>query len=319
MTRSNTAFDFSVLEEIEMDSYRLAIAQPTPGKPFAYRGQRLAPPKNPRLRFAEAANDNAHEIVRVNDRYQIVRRDCVEAMLDMAEGTVDLLVTSPPYPNHEMAYGDTMTLAEFEAFSRRWFEHAARVLRPGGAMWVNVGNYRADQWQRRIPLTYFLFPIGEAVGLDFVQEIVWNPPSRQASAKKRFSIKSERWMYWVKPGAKPTFNLDAVLEPPLKGDKRNNPRYSLPVDVWTYNKVNGNSKQRTAHPCPFPVEMIERIVLACSNAGEVVLDPFGGSGTTAVAAVKNDRQAVLIEQRADYCEIARSRLAVAPAAPGPIG
>ena len=116
-------------------------------------------------------------------------------------------------------------------------------------------------------------------------------------------------MYWVKPGGTRTFNLDAVKEPPKPGDKRNNKHYSLPVDVWTFNKVNGNSKKRTAHPCPFPDDMIERIVLACSNLGDTVLDPFSGSGTTGVAAKLHQRSAILLEQSAEYCEIARKRVA----------
>lgn len=307
---TNAAFDLNVLNDIQMSTFRLEREDVTPGMAFSYRGQRLARPKNVRMRRVEdPANDNSRfSIVRVDDRYRIIESDCVEAMLDMDEASVDLIVTSPPYPNHGMAYGDRMSLAEFEAFSRKWFDHAARILKPGGAMWVNVGFLRADDL-RRIPLTYYLFPIGQAVGLDFVQEIIWNPPSRQATAKHRFSIKSERWMYWVKPGGQPTFNLDDVMDPPSKRDPRNNLFGMRPVDVWTFNKVNGNAKARTAHPCQFPQPMIERIVLACSNAGDVVLDPFGGSGTTALAALAHDRQAILIERSAEYCEIARERLA----------
>ncbi len=253
---------------------------------------------------ARLANDNPAPSV------EIWNGDCIDLMLEMDADSVDLIVTSPPYPDHDMAYGDAYGgLKQFQDFSLEWIDHAARVLKPGGALWINVGYYRADKWLRRVPMTYYLFPIGERVGLQFIQEIVWNPSSRQASSKSRFSIKSERWMYWVKPGGTRTFNLDAVKEPPKPGDKRNNKHYSLPVDVWTFNKVNGNSKKRTAHPCPFPDDMIERIVLACSNLGDIVLDPFGGSGTTGVAAKLHQRSAILLEQSAEYCEIARTRVA----------
>jgi len=154
--------------------------------------------------------------------------------------------------------------------------------------------------------------------LTLVQEIVWDRRAQQ-NTTQRFSTRSERWLYLVKPGVlkggrgrpksiAPTFNLDDVRRPSTSADKRNNPAGANPADIWAFTQVHGTAKERTDHPCPFPQAMIERIVLACSNAGEVVLDPFGGSGTTGAAAIEHGRSAVMIEREPTYWQIIEKRL-----------
>jgi DNA modification methylase len=249
---------------------------------------------------------------------RLLKGECIETMSAMTAGSVDLVITSPPYLNIGMPYGDTFaTIEDYIEFSRQWITAAARVLKPGGAMWINVGMHKAGP-NSRVPMTYYLFPLIAGTGMTFVQEIVWDRRAQQ-NTTQRFSTRSERWVYLVKPGVlkgergrpkniAPTFNLDDVRRPSVSADKRNNPAGANPADIWDFTQVHGTSKERTAHPCPFPQAMIERIVLACSNPGDVVLDPFGGSGTTGAAAMAHGRSTLMIEREATYWPIIEERL-----------
>jgi DNA modification methylase/site-specific DNA-cytosine methylase len=269
---------------------------------------------------APAANDNlpATTPPPAAPSVRLLKGECIDTMSAMTAESVDLLITSPPYLNIGMPYGDAFaTIEDYIEFSRQWITAAARVLKPGAAMWINVGMHKAGP-NSRVPLTYYLFPLIAGTGLTFVQEIVWDRRAHQRTTQ-RFSTRSERWLYLVKPGVlkggrgrpkniAPTFNLEDVRVPCQSADKRNNPAGANPADIWAFTQVHGTAKERTAHPCPFPQAMIERIVLACSNPGDVVLDPFGGSGTTGAAAMAHGRSSVMIEREPTYWSIIEKRL-----------
>lgn len=236
--------------------------------------------------------------------------DCREMMKKLTTGSVDLIVTSPPYPNMGMPYGDTFTEASYLEFSREWLTEAVRVLAENGSLWINVG-WIAGQKGLRAPLTYLLWPIVAALDLHFQQEIVWVKPNRPSPSNIRFTTRSERWMWLTKAPRGHTFNLDAVRTPLSENqgkDVRNNPLGSNPTDIWDFAPVWGNSKDRPDHPCPFPLPMIERIILVATNPGQTVLDPFMGSGTTGVAALKHGREFVGIEKEPAYLATAANRL-----------
>lgn len=249
---------------------------------------------------------------------RLLKGECIATMGAMTAESVDLVITSPPYPNIGMPNGDAFaTIEDYIEFSRLWITAAARVMKTGGAMWIKVGMHKAGP-NSRVPMTYYLFPLIAGTGLTFVQEIVWDRRAQQ-NTTQRFATRSERWVYLVKPGVlkggrgrpkniSPTFNLDDVRRPSASADKRNNPAGSNPADIWAFTQVHGTSKERTEHPCPFPQAMIERIVLACSNPGDVVLDPFGGSGTTGAAALAQGRSSVMIERESSYWPIIENRL-----------
>lgn len=267
-----------------------------------------------------AANDNLPTLTPPPSApsARLLKGECIAMMSAMTAASVDLVVTSPPYMNIGMEYGDAFdTIEDYIEFSRQWITAAARVLKPGGAMWINVGMHKAGP-NSRVPLTYYLFPLIAGTGLTFVQEIVWDRRAHQRTTQ-RFSTRSERWLYLVKPGVlkggrgrpkniAPTFNLEDVRVPCQSADKRNNPAGANPADIWAFTQVHGTAKERTDHPCPFPQAMIERIVLACSNPGDVVLDPFGGSGTTGAAALAHGRSTVMIEREPTYWPIIEKRL-----------
>lgn len=278
------------------------------------------PEENVEALFAVASNDDLPTDTPppAAPSARLLKGECIATMEGMAAGSVDLIVTSPPYLNIGMPYGDAFaSIEDYIEFSRRWITAAARVLKPGGAMWINVGMHKAGP-NSRVPLTYYLFPLIAGTGLTFVQEIVWDRRAQQ-NTTQRFATRTERWLYLVKPGVlkggrgrpkkiEPTFKLDEVRRPSTSADKRNNPAGANPADIWDFTQVHGTSKERTAHPCPFPQAMIERIVLACSNPGDVVMDPFGGSGTTGAAAMAHGRFSVMIEREPTYWPIIEKRL-----------
>lgn len=254
------------------------------------------------------ANDNA--VVQPNGITLHVG-DCQQAMQTLPDASVNLVVTSPPYLNAGMEYGDAYgSEADYIEFSRTYLREMHRVLADNGSAWINVGTLFKSADGSRPPLTYLLWPLIRELGFVIQQEIVWEKPGAMAH-HKRFTLRSERWMWLTKHSDGHTFNIDAVrigFANNRTRDPRNNPLGKNPGDVWEYAVVNGAAKCKTAHPCAFPAAMIERIILACSNPGEVVLDPFAGSGTTGEVAIRHDRDAILCEMRDDYCEIIRDRL-----------
>jgi len=241
---------------------------------------------------------------------QFVNADCIEAMQSLPEASISLVVTSPPY-NAGKEYEPDRSVQDYMDFAERWVSHIPRLLTPSGAFWLNVNHIKLSETEA-VPLTYFYYPLLVKHGLRVVQEVIWHFKGGLRYAK-RFSHRTERWMWCVKDPQNYIFHLDDVRDGTLNisDDKRNNPEGMNPTDCWHFPAVvggRGASREKTSHPCQFPLAMIERIVRACSNPGDVVLDPFGGSGTTAVAAFLNNRRSISIEIDPRYHEIAQARL-----------
>jgi adenine-specific DNA-methyltransferase len=127
---------------------------------------------------------------------------------------------------------------------------------------------------------------------------------------------------WFTKSADYTFNLDAVRVPqkypqkkhfkgPRRGELSGNPLGKNPGDIWDIPNVKSNHVEKTDHPCQFPVELIERLVLSMTEPGDWVLDPFLGTGTTAIAALIHNRKAIGAEILPKYIEIARDRVQLA--------
>ena len=151
-----------------------------------------------------------------------------------------------------------------------------------------------------------------------MQEIVWNYGAGVA-CKKTLSPRNEKWLWYVNNKDDYTFNLDAIRDPDVKypnskknGKLRCNTLGKNPSDVWQIAKVtsgfNRSSEERTNHPAQFPLDLIDRITLGFSNENDILLDPFMGSGTTAISALKNRRNVIGFEIREDYCELQAKRI-----------
>ncbi len=244
----------------------------------------------------------------------IYNMDCLQALQKLPADFVWLTLTSPPY-NIGKEYEKPMSLEEYLDWCELWIAEIYRITRPHGAFWLNLGYFSIPNRAKAIPIPYLLW---ERIPFYLIQEIVWNY-SAGVAGKRFFSPRNEKFLWYVKNKDNYTFNLDDIRDPNVKypNQKKNgkikvNPKGKNPTDVWQFPKVtsgrNRASKERTPHPAQFPVTVIERIVKASSNPGELVLDLFMGSGTTAEVALNLGRPVVGFEIRADYCQIAADRL-----------
>jgi adenine-specific DNA-methyltransferase len=242
--------------------------------------------------------------------FHLINDDCINAMQSLPSQSINLAITSPPY-NAGKAYEDISDLDAYLAFADHWIGEVSRLLTEDGGFWINVGYWKTSP-KTTTPITYFLHPIALRHGLHLVQEVVWHYEGG-LTYKRRFAHRTERWMWLAKDPKSFVWNLDAVRDPTLNRTRSrlNNPLGKNPTDYWYYDRVvggSGASAEKTDHPCQFPVKMIERIVKACSNEGQTIIDPFGGSGTTAEAAVRNKRHAISIERDPTYHAISEGRL-----------
>lgn len=237
---------------------------------------------------------------------RVYQRDCIEGMRMIPDNSVDLVVTSPPY-NIGKSYEKRQPIDAYIEWSNTYLKEIFRVLKPGGNLMLQVGQY-VDDNTNNVPLTYLLFQTLVDIGFKLRQEIIWYFRGGMP-AKKKLTGQNEKVMWLYKGDDTPYFDLDSIRVKEWQAfDKRNNPNGKNPTDVWEFNRVTGNSKEKTSHPCQFPVVMIDRIVKGWSPINGIVLDTFMGSGTTAVACVNTNRNFIGFETEREYIEIANKRL-----------
>lgn len=240
--------------------------------------------------------------------------DCLECLADFPAEKVALTVTSPPY-NIGKEYEQKLPLDEYLNWCARWISEIYRITVPRGAFWLNLGYLSIPSRAKAIPIPYLLW---DRVPFFLIQEVIWHYGAGVAGSKF-FSPRNEKFLWYVKNPDRYTFNLDEVRDPNVKypNQKKNgkikvNSKGKNPTDVWQFPKVtsgkNRSSKERTSHPAQFPIAVIKRILKASSNPNDIVLDPFMGSGTTAIAALDLQRPVIGFEIREDYCEMAAKRI-----------
>ncbi len=240
--------------------------------------------------------------------------DCLDFLRQVPDESVQLVVTSPPY-NIGKTYEERMELSEYVRQQAAVIEQCVGKLKSTGSICWQVGNYVHDG--AIVPLDVILYGIFADLGLKMRNRIVWHY-GHGLHATKRFSGRYEVVMWFTK-GGDYTFNLDDVRVPqkypqkryfrgPKKGQLSGHPRGKNPADVWEIPNVKANHVEKTIHPCQFPVELVERLVLALTDKGDWVYDPFVGVGSTAVAALIHGRRVMGSEIVPEYIEIARRRL-----------
>ena len=244
----------------------------------------------------------------------IYNADCLHVMPGLPRELFDLTVTSPPY-NIGKEYEAIAELDKYVDWCQEWIKEIYLLTKPYGAFWLNLGYLSIPDRAKAIPIPYLLW---DRIPFYLIQEVVWNYGAGVAG-RKFFSPRNEKFLWYVKNAQEYTFNLDDVRDPNVKypNQKKNgkikvNSLGKNPTDVWDFPKVtsgtNRASKERTSHPAQFPLAVINRIVRACSNKNDLILDPFMGSGTTAIAALSLDRRVIGFELRRDYCDIAARRI-----------
>lgn len=240
--------------------------------------------------------------------------DSLEKIPQIPKESINLILTSPPY-NIGKSYESIMPVSEYVDWCSKWMNSLYEVVSQNGAFLLNLGYLEVPNQGKAVPISYLLW---DKTPFYMQQEIVWHYEAGVAS-KKYLSPRNEKFIWYVKEPKKYTFNLDAIRDPNVKypnqkknGKLRCNPLGKNPGDVWCFPKVTSgekrSSKERTSHPAQFPISVIEKFILGMSNTGEIVFDPFLGSGSTCVAALKNGRKVIGFEISKEYCEIAKQRI-----------
>lgn len=253
--------------------------------------------------------------------------DCLETLKGLPEGFAKLIITSPPY-NLGKAYEKATELNLYLDSLGPIVEQLARVLSPAGSLCWQVGNY--VEKGEVFPLDIFYYRLFKDRGFKLRNRIIWHF-EHGLHASKRFSGRYETLLWFTKTD-KYTFNLDSVRVPSkypgkthFKGEKKGqpsgNPLGKNPSDIWRIvvrdfetglwdiPNVKANHPEKTIHPCQFPIELVERCVLALTDEGDWILDPFSGVGSALLAALKNNRKAFGCEKDSEYVQIARQRIA----------
>jgi adenine-specific DNA-methyltransferase len=257
----------------------------------------------------------------------IAQGDCLSILRDAPAGFAKLIITSPPY-NIGKEYEKATTLNQYLDSLDSILGQIIRVLSPEGSLCWQVGNYVADG--EVFPLDIYFYQRLKAKGLKLRNRIIWHF-EHGLHASKRFSGRYET-LLWFTKSDQYTFNLDPVRVPSkypgkthFKGEKRGqpsgNPLGKNPSDIWhivvqdweaalwNIPNVKANHPEKTIHPCQFPIELVERCVLALTDEGDWVLDPFSGVGSALLAALKNKRRAFGCEKEEEYISIAKQRIA----------
>ena len=242
------------------------------------------------------------------------RGDCLDLLATMPPGAARLVVTSPPY-NIGKAYEESRTLEEYVAAQARVIEECVRVLAHDGSLCWQTGNYVRDG--EIVPLDALLFPIFRNLGLKMRNRIVWHF-EHGLHCTKRLSGRYET-ISWFTKSDDYVFDVDAIRVPqkypnkrhfkgPRAGQLSGNPLGKNPGDVWIFPNVKNNHVEKTEHPCQFPVELVERLVLSMTAPGDLVLDPYMGVATAAVGALRHGRRAAGAELDPDYHRIGVERI-----------
>lgn len=240
--------------------------------------------------------------------------DCLNLLKEVPSGFVRLVITSPPY-NIGKPYEKRLEFDAYLSQQKSVIEECVRILARDGSLCWEVGNYINNG--EIVPLDIPIYSICKSFGLKLRNRIIWHF-GHGLHASKRFSGRYETIMWFTKEDLY-VFNLDAVRIPqkypqkksykgPKKGQFSGHPMGKNPSDVWEIPNVKSNHPEKTIHPCQFPVELIQRLVLAFTNKRDWVFDPFIGVGSTAIAALLHGRKAMGAEIVKKYIDIAKQRL-----------
>lgn len=243
---------------------------------------------------------------------KIIEEDCVAAMAAMPAGSVDLIFADPPYnlrlggelyrPNNSRVDGVDEdwdryeSVAAYDEFTRAWLGEARRVLKPDGAIWV-IGTY------------HNIFRLGTALqDLDFwmLNDVIWRKTNPMPNFRGMRFTNAHETLIWasVSEKSRPTFNYDALKE--LNEGRQMRSDWLLPICSGN-ERLKGADGAR-AHPTQKPEALLHRVLVGTSNPGDLVLDPFAGTGTTGAVAKRLGRRFIGIERDAGYAALARARI-----------
>ena len=247
--------------------------------------------------------------------YSIKDGDSLTVLKTYKSGKFDLIITSPPY-NIGKSYETKTSIENYLTTQEEIINELTRVLSDKGSICWQVGNYVNKG--EVFPLDVYYYQIFKKLGLKLRNRIIWHF-GHGLHASNRFSGRYETILWFTKTDNY-IFNLDDVRVPskypgkrhfkgPNKGQLSGNPNGKNPSDIWeivvkdwenelwNIPNVKSNHPEKTGHPCQYPIELVERCVLALTNKNSWILDPFSGAGSAIIAAIKNGRNAIGWEEK----------------------
>ena len=233
----------------------------------------------------------------------------------LPDGAFKLIVTSPPY-NLGKSYEGKSELDVYLTMQERVIGECVRLLHDQGSICWQVGNHVEDG--EIVPLDTLTYPLFRAQGLKLRNRIIWHF-GHGLHCRKRLSGRYETINWWTK-GDDYTWHLDPIRVPskypnkkhfkgPKAGELSGNPMGKNPSDVWMFPNVKNNHPEKTIHPCQFPVELVERLVLSMTDKEDAVFDPYMGVGSAVIAALKHGRKGYGCDAVSDYVKVAQKRIA----------
>ena len=245
-------------------------------------------------------------------RNQILVGDCVELMGWLAAGSVDMVFADPPYnlqlagdlhrPNNsrvdgvEAAWDKFRDLAAYDSFTRAWLKAARRALKPDGTLWV-IGTY------------HNIFRVGsilQDLGFWVLNDVTWRKTNPMPNFRGRRFTNAHETLIWAARSAESryTFNYESMKA--LNDELQMRSDWLIPLCTGAERLKNSDGKK--AHPTQKPEALLHRCILAATKPGELVVDPFFGTGTTGAVARRLGRDYIGFERDADYAQLARARI-----------
>ena len=245
--------------------------------------------------------------------FTLYEGDCVELLNQIPENYADLIFADPPYnlsnDGFSVHAGKRVSVnkgswdksrgvdKDFE-FQRKWIHACKRILKPNGTIWIS-GTYHS------------IYQCGFALQLEgyhILNDVSWYKPNASPNLSCRMFTASHETLIWAKKDKKNKhiFNYDLMREGDWNGDKMKVPGKQM-RSVWSINTPRKSEKRNGKHPTQKPIDLLERIILASTNEGDVVLDPFTGSSTTGIAAFMHKRKFIGFDKEQNYLELSKKR------------
>ncbi|WP_443970675.1 site-specific DNA-methyltransferase [Sphingobium sp. CR28] len=245
---------------------------------------------------------------------QLIRDDCIAAMRALPDASIDMVFADPPYNlqlggdlnrpdgSHVDAVTDDWdkfdSFAAYDSFTRAWLAEARRILKPAGTIWV-IGSY------------HNIFRVGTAMqdaGFWILNDIVWRKANPMPNFKGTRFTNAHETLIWASQGEKARYTFNYRSMKTLNDELQMRSDWVLPICGGQERLKRGGHK---AHPTQKPEALLYRVLLSCTKPGDVVLDPFFGTGTTGAVARRLGRRWIGIEREPAYCEVALERIAAA--------
>lgn len=247
---------------------------------------------------------------------KIINNDRMKLLKNLKNNSVQLIITSPPY-NIGKSYEKKETLDVYLNEQEKTLKECYRILKKKGSLCWQVGSY--FEKTELFPLDIYIYEICKRLGFKMRNRIIWHFEHGLHSNKK-FSGRYETILWFTKSNNY-YFNFDKIRVPQKypgkvgytgknKGKYTGNKKGKNPSDVWIFPNVKSNHREKTIHPCQFPIELAERLVLSMSRINDLVVDPYSGVGTTLIAALKNKRRTAGAEILKKYVNITKKRISL---------